>query len=70
MNHEIHPSPLHYAEAGEKREKINMKLYRIFFLKTIFVLLVPFVVKSIYSKESINWLRIISKAVLKLQFFF
>ena len=25
MNHEIHPSPLHYAVAGERREKIIFK---------------------------------------------
>jgi len=32
MNHEIH----------ERREKIIMKLYKIFFLKIILVFLVPF----------------------------
>jgi len=47
-----------------------MIFYRIFFLKTIFVLLVHFVVKNIYSKESIHWLRVILKAVPKLKFFF
>jgi len=30
---------LHYTLAGERRGKIKMKLYRIFFLNTIFVLL-------------------------------
>jgi len=75
-----HTSSLRYAVAGEipvfsaswrirlgrheRREKILMKRYRIFFLDTIFVLLVPFachgesqssrMVKKVFICRSIN----------------
>ena len=74
----MHQSSLHYTLAGERRGKIKMKLYRIFFLNTIFVLLacpvefvfystgVPFVVENLYVGESKHWLKIISKAVPQL----
>ncbi|MDP8314531.1 MAG: hypothetical protein RAP70_05585, partial [Candidatus Celaenobacter antarcticus] len=66
MNHERTVFTTLRRSRHERREINRMIFYRIFFLKTIFVLLVHFVVKNIYSKESIHWLRVILKAVPKL----